>query len=36
MGYVWSAYLISIGAVGLYLLHLVRERRRLDRDLNDS
>lgn len=34
MGYVVAAYAISIGAVVLYLVHLVRERRRLDRDLS--
>jgi len=34
MGYVIVAYAISIGAVGLYLTHLVRERGRLRRDLD--
>ena len=34
MGYVIVAYAISIGAVGLYLAHLVRERGRLRRDLD--
>jgi heme exporter protein CcmD len=34
MGYVVAAYAISIGAVGLYLAHLVRERGRLRRDLD--
>ncbi len=34
MGYVVAAYAISIGAVGLYFLHLVRERGRLRRDLD--
>ena len=34
MGDVIAAYVISIGAVGLYLAHLVRERGRLRRDLD--
>ena len=34
MGYVIAAYAISIGAVGLYLAHLVRERGRLRRNLD--
>ena len=34
MGYVVAAYAISIGAVGLYLAHLGRERGRLRRDLD--
>ena len=33
MGYVVAAYAIAIGAVALYLAHLVRERGRLLRDL---
>jgi CcmD family protein len=35
MTYVLAAYAIAIGAVGLYLTRLVRERRRLERDLGD-
>jgi heme exporter protein CcmD len=34
MGYVIAAYAITIGAVGLYCAHLVRERRRLRRELD--
>ncbi len=33
MAYVVAAYTVAIGAVGLYLVRLVRERRRLERDL---
>lgn len=33
MTYVIAAYAVSIGAVGLYWVHLVRERRRLERAL---
>lgn len=33
MGYVAAAYAISLGAVALYLVHLVRERVRLRREL---
>lgn len=33
MGYVVASYVISIGAVALYFVHLVRERGRLRRDL---
>jgi hypothetical protein len=36
MSYVVAAYLIAIGSVGLYLTRLVRERRRLERDLADQ
>jgi hypothetical protein len=36
MGYVVAAYAIVIGAVSLYFAHLVRERGRLRRDLNES
>jgi heme exporter protein CcmD len=34
MGYVIAAYAVSLGAIGLYLLHLVRERNRLVRELD--
>jgi heme exporter protein CcmD len=34
MSYVIAAYAISIGAVALYLVHLVRERGRLRRQLD--
>lgn len=34
MAYVIAAYGISIGAIAVYLVHLVRERRRLERDLS--
>jgi CcmD family protein len=33
MPYVIAAYTVAIGAVGAYLVRLVRERRRLERDL---
>ena len=33
MTYVLAAYAIAIGAVAVYLGHLVRERRRLRREL---
>lgn len=33
MNYVIAAYAISIGAVALYFVHLVRERGRLRREL---
>jgi len=33
MSYVVAAYGIAIGAVALYFIHLVRERRRLAREL---
>lgn len=33
MGYVIAAYGVTLGAVLLYLGHLVRERRRLHREL---
>ena len=33
MTYVLAAYALAIGAVGAYLVRLVRERRRLERDL---
>lgn len=33
MGYVIGAYAVTLGTVGAYLLHLVRERRRLVREL---
>jgi heme exporter protein CcmD len=36
MTYVIAAYGVAIGAVGLYLARLVRERRRLERDLAES
>jgi heme exporter protein CcmD len=36
MTYVLAAYGVVIGAVGWYLVHLVRERRRLRRDLAGS
>jgi len=35
MSYVVAAYAITIGAVGLYLVRLARERRRLERELGD-
>ena len=35
MSYVIAAYAVSIGAVGLYWVHLVRERRRLARALDE-
>ena len=34
MNYVIAAYAISIGAVALYFVHLVRERGRLRRELD--
>jgi heme exporter protein D len=34
MGYVVASYAIAVGAVVLYFVHLVRERRRLLRDWN--
>jgi hypothetical protein len=34
MGYVIAAYAVSIGAVGLYFIHLLRERQSLRRDLD--
>lgn len=36
MSYVIAAYAITIGAIGAYLAHLVRERRRLARELTRS
>jgi CcmD family protein len=33
VSYVIAAYAISIGAVAFYLVHLVRERGRLHREL---
>lgn len=33
MSYVIAAYAIAIGAVAAYFAHLVRERRRLAREL---
>jgi heme exporter protein CcmD len=33
MGYVIAAYGVTLAVVGLYLGHLVRERRRLAREL---
>lgn len=33
MSYVIAAYAIAIGAVAAYFVHLVRERRRLAREL---
>ena len=33
MGYLIAAYAVSIGAVGLYLGHLARERQLLAREL---
>jgi len=33
MGYVIAAYGVTLGAIGLYLGHLIRERRRLARAL---
>ncbi len=33
MGYVIAAYAVTIGAVGVYLLHLARERRSLAQEL---
>jgi heme exporter protein CcmD len=33
MGYVIAAYGVTLAAVALYLVHLVRERRRLAREL---
>ncbi|RIL05543.1 MAG: heme exporter protein CcmD [Proteobacteria bacterium] len=36
MEYVIAAYALSLGPVALYLAHLVRERRRLLRDLDDT
>jgi CcmD family protein len=33
VGYVIASYAVVIGAVGGYLLHLARERRRLVREL---
>lgn len=35
MGYVVAAYAITIGAIGLYWLRLVRERRRLRKELGE-
>ena len=35
MTYVVAAYAISIGAVVIYLGHLIRERARLRRELGD-
>lgn len=35
MAYVIAAYAVSIGAVGLYWVHLVRERRRLEQALGE-
>ena len=34
MSYVIAAYAISIGAVALYFIHLVRERASLRRELD--
>jgi heme exporter protein CcmD len=34
VGYVIAAYGVTIAAIGLYLGHLVRERRRLARELD--
>jgi heme exporter protein CcmD len=36
MGYVIAAYGITLGAVGAYLVHLARERRRLARELGEG
>ena len=36
MGYVIAAYAVTLGAVGADLLHLVRERRRLARELGEG
>jgi len=36
MGYVMVAYGISIGAVALYLVRLVRDERRLRRELAEA
>jgi heme exporter protein D len=36
LSYVIAAYAISIGAVALYFVHLVRERGRLQRALDES
>lgn len=33
MPYVIAAYVVAIGAVAAYLVRLVRERRRLEREL---
>ena len=33
MLYVIAAYVVAIGAVAFYLVRLVRERRRLEREL---
>jgi heme exporter protein CcmD len=33
LGYVIAAYAVSIGAVAAYLVHLVRERQALAREL---
>lgn len=33
MGYVIAAYGVTLGAIAIYLGHLVRERRRLAREL---
>jgi len=35
VSYVIAAYGIAIGAVGLYLVRLARERRRLERELGE-
>ena len=35
MSYAIAAYAVTIGAIALYLLRLVRERRRLERDLGE-
>lgn len=34
MGYVIAAYAVTIGAVGVYLLHLARERHNLAQELD--
>lgn len=36
MSYVVAAYAITIGALGLYWIRLVRERRRLRAELGDE
>lgn len=36
MAYAIAAYAVSIGAIALYLAHLIREHRRLVRDLSGS
>jgi len=36
MGYLLAAYAVTVGAVGLYWIRLVRESRRLRAELGES